>query len=112
MGVNGRSGSDRRVAELDRQIEGRWALINQLFEDVEQLVDERDGLLPQASEGRAAGRPGMLARLVPRRRAPAAGEAAYLALTEEHGHRDAGLAPGGAATDGGLAEAHRRGRRR
>lgn len=81
MGIDRNTGKGRRIAELDRQIEGRWALINRLFEDVEQLVDERDAILGE--------RPGMLARLFARRQAPSACEAAFLALTEEHRHATA-----------------------
>ena len=44
MGIDTPTGNSRRLAELDKQIEGRWALINRLFEDVEELIDERDRL--------------------------------------------------------------------
>ena len=44
MGINRPTGEDRRLEELDKLIEGRWTLINRLFEDVEELVDERDRL--------------------------------------------------------------------
>ena len=44
MGIDTPTGNSRRLAELDKQIEGRWALINRLFEDVEELVEERDRL--------------------------------------------------------------------
>ena len=44
MGIDTPTGDSRRLAELDKQIEGRWALINRLFEDVEELVEERDRL--------------------------------------------------------------------
>jgi len=44
MGINRPTGDDRRLEELDKLIEGRWTLINRLFEDVEELVDERDRL--------------------------------------------------------------------
>lgn len=44
MGIDTPTGDTRRLEELDRLIEGRWALINRLFEDVEALVDERDRL--------------------------------------------------------------------
>ena len=64
MGIDTPTGNSRRLAELDKQIEGRWALINRLFEDVEELVEERD---------RLAGRnTGLLDRLFGRRiQAPA-----------------------------------------
>ena len=44
MGIDTPTGNSRKLAELDKQIEGRWALINRLFEDVEELVEERDRL--------------------------------------------------------------------
>ena len=64
MGIDRPTGNTRKLEELDRLIEGRWALINRLFEDVEELVDERD---------RLAGRnTGLLHRLFGRRQfAPA-----------------------------------------
>lgn len=64
MGIDRPTGNTRKLEELDRLIEGRWALINRLFEDVEELVDERD---------RLAGRnTGLLDRLFGRRQqAPA-----------------------------------------
>lgn len=64
MGIDTPTGNSRRLAELDKQIEGRWALINRLFEDVEELIDERNRL-----KGRGVG---LLDRLFGRRqRAPA-----------------------------------------
>lgn len=42
MGIDTPTGNTRKLEELDRQIEGRWALINRLFEDVEELVEERN----------------------------------------------------------------------
>jgi len=44
MGINIPTGNTRKIEDLDRLIEGRWALINRLFEDVEALVQERDAL--------------------------------------------------------------------
>lgn len=64
MGIDTPTGNSRRLAELDKQIEGRWALINRLFEDVEELVEERDRLAGRNS--------GLLDRLFGRRhQAPA-----------------------------------------
>ena len=59
MGIDSPTPDTGRLAEIERQIEGRWALINRLFDDVEQLVEERD---------RLAGRSyGLLDRLFGRR---------------------------------------------
>ena len=44
MGIDTPTGNTRRLEELDRLIEGRWTLINRLFEDVEVLVEERNRL--------------------------------------------------------------------
>ncbi len=64
MGIDTPTGNTRKLEELDKLIEGRWALINRLFVDVEELVEERD---------RLAGRnTGLLDRLFGRRQqAPA-----------------------------------------
>lgn len=64
MGIDTPTGNTHRLEELDRLIEGRWALINRLFEDVEELVEERNCLTGRNS--------GILNRLFGRRRqAPA-----------------------------------------
>lgn len=44
MGIDRPTGNTRKLEDLDRLIEGRWSLINRLFEDVEELVEERDQL--------------------------------------------------------------------
>ena len=42
MGENSQVRVARKVADLDRMIEGRYNLINRLFADIAQLVAERD----------------------------------------------------------------------
>jgi hypothetical protein len=64
MGIDTAAGDTQKLEELDRLIEGRWALINRLFEDVEELVEERDQLVGRNT--------GLLDRLFGRRQqAPA-----------------------------------------